>query len=151
MSIEDELLQLARDRELAIQGAFNSMLLDPPHIVRSPLRAYLSRQVDYGRIEHTNDTVPQLTSPGGGLEHLTCPRLQFLSGAKLEFDIVLEQHQGGWLVRRFFFHVRFPRPRRIGMVRIHLKPDITWRDPLAVPLCHLHVDGSRPHVPFPVM
>jgi hypothetical protein len=150
MSIEGDLLRLARDRDAATEAAVNGMLLETPDSVRRQLRAYLSRQVDCGRIKRTNEKIPQLMTLEEGINQLACPGVQFSSGARLTFDIQLEKRQAGWFVRQFRFNVSLPRPRSIRMVRIHLKPE-TWYDPLAVPRCHLHVDNSQAHVPFPVM
>jgi|ERR1039457_249977 hypothetical protein len=150
MSIEGELLRLAREREAATEDAVNRMLLDTPDSVRRQLRAYLSRQVDCGRMKRTNEKIPRLAAIEGGLNQLACPEVQFSSGARLTFDIQLENKQGGWLVRRFRFHVSLPRPRSIRMVRIHLNAE-TGYNPLAVPRCHLHIDNSHAHVPFPIM
>lgn len=60
MSIEGDLLRLARDRDVATEAAVNGMLLETPDSVRRQLRAYLSRQVDCGRIKRTNEKIPQL-------------------------------------------------------------------------------------------
>lgn len=150
MSTEDELLRLAREREAKIDGSLGEMLLEPPDRLRRQLRAYLSRQVDRGRMKRTDEKIPQLAAVQGGLHELACPEAEFSSGARLTFDIQLEEKQRGWLLKRFRFHVRLPQPRSIDMVRIHLNPE-TWHDPLAVPRCHMHIGGSQAHVPFPVM
>ncbi|MEX2299623.1 MAG: hypothetical protein WD733_01730 [Bryobacterales bacterium] len=36
------------------------------------------------------------------------------------------------------------------MIRVHLNTGASY-DPLMVPRCHLHVDNSEAHVPFPIM
>lgn len=149
MSIEDELLRLARERESATGDALNEMILDPPHLLGRQLRAYLARQVDRGRIRRPDDRIPQLATVQGGLNELTCSGLEFTSDARLEFRIQLQEDQPGWLVKRFRFHVHLPQRRSINMVRIHLNAE-AWHDPLSVPRCHMHVGGSRAHVPFPV-
>ena len=150
MTIEDELLRLARERESATEDALVEMVLDRPDILRRHPRAYLSRQVDRGRIRRTDEKIPQLATVQGGLNELACPELEFSSGGRLAFNIQLEEEQRGWLVKRFRFHVHLPQPRSINMVRIHLNAE-TWHDPLVVPRCHMHIGGSRAHVPFPVM
>ena len=86
MSIEGELLRLAREREAATEDAVNRMLLDTPDSVRRQLRAYLSRQVDCGRMKRTNEKIPRLAANEGGLNQLACPEVQFSSGARLTFD-----------------------------------------------------------------
>ena len=150
MSIEGELLRLAWEREAATDDAVNRMLLETPDSVRRQIRAYLSRQVDCGRMKRTNEKIPRLAVIEGGLHQLECPEVQFSSGARLTFDIELESKQAGWLVRRFRFHVSLPRPRNIRTVLFHLNAE-TAHNPLAVPRCHLHIDNSHPHVPFPMM
>jgi hypothetical protein len=67
MSIEADLLRLARDREAATETA----------LVRRQLRGYLSRQVDLGRIQHTKEKVPRLMTLDDGVNQLTCPGVQF--------------------------------------------------------------------------
>ncbi len=150
MSVEGELLQLAREREAATEGALSGMLLEQPDHLRRQLRAYLSRQVDRGRIRRTDERIPRLATVQNGLRELACSELQFSSSTRLEFNIQLEKEQRGWLVKRFRFHVYLPRERSINMVRIHLNP-ATWHDPLTVPRCHMHIGNSHAHVPFPVM
>jgi hypothetical protein len=149
MSIEDDLLGLARAREAATDAAVGEMLLEAPDYVGRQLRAYLSRQVDRGQIKRTDEKTPQLMTLDGGINQLACPEVRFSSGAVLTFDIKLEKRQRGWLVRQFRFHVRLPRERNIRMVRIHLNAG-SWHDPRTVPRCHLHIDNSRAHIPFPV-
>ncbi len=101
-------------------------------------------------MKHADETVPRLTTVLGGLNELACDDAKFSSGARLQFNIQLEQEQRGWLVRRFRFHLHLPQTRSIKMVRIHLNPE-TWHDPVAVPRCHMHIGNSQAHVPFPVM
>ena len=61
----------------------------------------------------------------------------------------MEQEQGGWLVKRFKFHLHLAR-RSINMVRIHLNQE-GGHDPLNVPRCHFHIGDSKAHIPFPIM
>lgn len=150
MSIENDLVRLARDREAATEGVVNGMLLESPDSVRRQLRAYLSRQVDLGRIKRTNEKAPHLLTLEEGQNQLACPEVRFSSGARLTFDILVKETQRGWLVRQFRFHINLPRTRSIKMLRIHLNAG-TSRDPLTIPRCHLHVDKSHAHVPFPIM
>lgn len=147
MSPEDELVELARHREAATEDALLGMILDAPHSLRRQVREYLRRQVDYRRIKRPDEGIPQLETIPGGINELTCPSVDFLSDARLDFKIQFEENQRGWFVKQFQFHV--PAPRSIRMVRIHLNA-ATVRDPLAVPRCHMHVDGKA-HVPFPIM
>jgi hypothetical protein len=150
VSIEDELLRLAREREAKTERALAEMLLEPPDLLRRQLRDYLFRQVDRQRMERANEKIPQLAVVEGGLNELACPEAEFSSGARLEFKIQLEEKQRGWLVKRFRFHVHLPRARSINMVLIHLNAE-AWHDPLVVPRCHLHIGDSQAHVPFPIM
>jgi hypothetical protein len=150
VNVENELLRLAQDRETKAEAALAEMLLEPPDRLRRQLRAYLFRNVDYGRMKRTGENVPQLTTVQAGINELACPEAEFPSGARLEFRIQLEEEQRGWLVKRFRFHLRLPRSRGLNMIRIHLNAEPS-RDQLAVPRCHMHISGSRAHVPFPIM
>jgi len=150
MSIEDELLRLAREHEANIERALLEMLLEPPDRLGRQLRAYLSRQVDRGRMKRTSEKIPQLATVRGGLNELSCAKAEFSSGARLHFDIQLEEEQRGWLVRRFRFRVHLPQPRSVNTVQIHLNAGTSY-DPLAVPRCHMHIGDSKGHLPFPVM
>jgi hypothetical protein len=149
VSIEDELLRLARERETKADSALAEMVMEPPNQLLRHLRAYLARQVDHGRIKRTNERILQLAAVQGGLNELACPGVHFSSGARLEFNLQLEDMQRGWLVKRFRFHLRLPRARSINMIRIHLNAE-AWHDPLAVPRCHMHIGDSQAHVPFPI-
>ena len=150
MSIEDDLLRLAREREEGVERALAELLLEQPDHLRRQLRVYLSRQVDHGRMKRADERIPQLATVGKGLNELACPRAEFSSGAQLMFRIKLEKVQRGWLMRCFEFHLRLPQPRRIGMVSIHLNDEASYK-PLLVPRCHIHIGDSEAHVPFPVM
>lgn len=150
MIVESELLELARQRESAVESALAGMLLDPPHFLRREYRAYLARLLDRNRIMGPVEAIPQLNRVQGGFEELVCPELSFSSGARLEFNVRLEQEQGGWLVRRFHFCLDLPQQRRINRVRIELNPEGS-HNPLEVPRCHMHIDNSQAHIPFPVM
>ena len=146
MSIEDELLRLARQRESATEDALAAMVLDRPDLLRRQLREYLFRQFDRHRIKRPDERIPQLATVQGGVNELACPELEFSSGGRLAFDIQLEEEQRGWLVKRFRFHVHLPQPRRINMVRIHLNAE-AWHDPLAsrsaLPPAHRQQPGPR--------
>ena len=150
MSIEDELLRLARDRERKSQDTLDAMLLERPDRLGRQLRAYLSRQADHGRMKHTNEKIPAFATIGGGVSELACPQAEFSSGSRLTFKVQAAEEQRGWLVKRFQFHLHLPATRRIRMVRIHLN-EISSHDPLAVPRCHMHIADSEAHVPFPIM
>jgi len=150
VSIENELLRLARAREAKTEGALAEMLLEPPDRLRRQLRDYLSRQADRGRMKRADEKIPQLAVVEGGRSELACPEAKFSSGARLEFKIQLEEQQRGWLVKRFRFHVYLPGERCIDKVLIHLKAE-AWHDPLVVPRCHMHIGDSQAHVPFPIM
>lgn len=151
MSIEDELMPIARQREDAAVEDLAALVLEHPGHLGRQLRADLHELlVDRGKIRHTNEKIVQLQTVEGGLSELVCADLELSSGARLEFRIQLERNQRGWFLRQFRFDVHLPRQRHIRVVRIHLKPD-TWHDPLAIPRCHLHVGASQAHVPFPIM
>jgi hypothetical protein len=147
--MEDDLINLARMREAQSEAVLSKMLLESPSYLRRQLRHYISRQVDRGRMKRPDEGIPRLETFQGGLDQLSCERAEFYSGTWLSFKIELRQQQGGWALERFQFHVHLVE-RRIHMVRIHLNNQ-TLHDPLAVPRCHLHIGGSKAHVPFPVM
>ena len=149
MSVENELVQLARQRENETQIALQGMSFEPDHL-RRQLREDLSRQFDHARMKRPDDRVPQPTTVQGGLNELACPEVEFVDGGRLLFNIQLENSQRGSLVKRFRFHLHLPPSRNIKMVRIHLNPE-TWHDPLRVPRCHLHIGDSQAHIPFPIM
>jgi hypothetical protein len=149
LSIEDELLSLARERERASEAALASMLIEHPAKLRRQLRSDLARQVDLGRLKHSDDKVVQLSPPMENRQGLMCPLVQFVSAAELDFQIDLEERQEGWLVKRFKFHLHLTG-RRVQMVRIHLN-ERAGHDPVMVPRCHFHIDDSGAHIPFPIM
>ena len=150
MSVEDELLQLAQDREATTEIALGEMVLERPDLLGKQMRVDLSRQVDYRRIGRTDDKFLQLTTIQGGLDELACPELELLSGTRLEFKMRLEEVQRGWLLKQFRFHVFLPGARGVRRVRVHLNPGDS-NAPLAVPRCHMHIGDSRAHVPFPII
>jgi hypothetical protein len=149
LSLEDELLLLARERERISEGNLADMWLDQPHKLRLQLRHDLNTQADRNKLRRSGDA-PYLITVAGGLQEIVCPEVGFLSEARLDFKIQLTEHQKGWLVRHFQFHLRLPPSRNIKMVRIHLNEQAGF-DPLRIPRCHLHVGDSAAHVPFPVM
>ena len=149
MSLDEELAQLARQRDDATQVALDGLIVDPAHLLRQ-IRNYLKRQTDYGRFAHLKESAIELKAVQNSLHELACKTLEFSSGSELKFCLRLEPRQRGTFVTQFYFHVKLAQPRPIGMVRIHLNAKVA-RDPLSVPRCHLHVDHSQPHVPFPVL
>ena len=149
MNLEDELLLLAREREKISEGNLAEIWMDQPHKLRLQLRNDLNTHADRKKLKHSGDA-PHLKTLTGDLQEIVCPEVEFLSEARLDFNIQLTRHQRRWLIRRFRFHLRLPASRNIKMVRIHLN-DQTGFDPVRVPRCHLHVGDSAAHVPFPVM
>jgi len=149
LSIEDELLSLARERERASEAALATMWIEHPGKLRRQLRSDLARQVDLGRLKHSDDKVVQLSPPIDNRQELVCPSVQFRSDSELNFQIDLEERQEGWLVKRFKFHLHLPG-RRVLMVRIHLNERV-GHDPVTVPRCHFHIDDSSAHIPFPII
>ena len=150
MSVENELLELARKRDAATQFTLDELSMDPPHLLLRQLRYYLGRQVDHDRFRDLEEKPIQLVTIRDDLQELASKTLGFTSGSELEFKIRLHHKQGGRFVKQFQFHVDLIQPRSVRMVRIHLDPTDRY-DPLSVPRCHLHVDNSRPHLPFPVI
>ena len=150
MSVEDDLLRLARERDSQMEMALGAMCLEPPADLGRALRNYLSRQVDQRRMARTDERIPGVRTLSGGVQELDCNNANFSSGTKLSFKIQLAQEQRGWFVRRFQFHLRLEPGRRIGMLRIHLNVEGSY-DPFGVPRCHLHVGDCAAHIPFPIM
>jgi hypothetical protein len=150
LTLEEELLLLARQRENTAVSHLADIELAPPDSLRRQIRADLHRQVDRGRVKRPNERIPHLTTVVGGVNELECRELEFASGTRLEFLIRFEESQRGWLMKQFQFHIFLAHSRRIKMVRIHLNPESS-HDPLTVPRCHLHIDDSAAHIPFPIM
>lgn len=148
MSWEDELIALAHDRENASEAILAQMTVDNPGTLLRQLRRYLAEQANCGNLKRTYDA-PRLESHEGGLQELVCEAVEFRSDSSLNFNVLLDREQAGWLVKRFEFHLHFAR-RSIDMVRIHLNQD-RGRDPLNVPRCHFHIGDSNAHIPFPIM
>jgi hypothetical protein len=148
LSWEDELIALAHDRENASEAILAQMMVDHPATLLRQLRHYLAEQANCGKLNQTYDA-PRLESHEGGLQELVCEDVEFRSDSSLNFNVLLEREQAGWLVKRFEFHLHFAR-RSINMVRIHLNQD-RGRDPLTVPRCHFHIGDSNAHIPFPIM
>jgi hypothetical protein len=149
VNLDDELVEIARLNDAATQASLDSLTVEPALLLRH-LRYYLSRQSDYRRITRLKERAVELTQVEGGAQELEGSAIEFSSGSALAFRIRLEQGRTGWAVKQFRFHVKLAQPRCVKMVRIHLNR-ATARDPLAVPLCHLHIDSSRPHIPFPIV
>lgn len=148
MSLEDELMALARDRERDYESSLSQMHLDHPAMLGRQLRHYLAEQSNRRRLKRTYDA-PRLDTHAGGLQELVCEEVEFQSDCRLSFKIQLEEEQLGWLVKRFKFHLHLAG-RRINMVRIHLN-QVEWHDPLIVPRCHFHIADGQAHIPFPIM
>ena len=149
MSLEDELLSMARERESATEANVASMWLEHPSKLRRQLRSDLARQVDLKRLKRSDERSVNLDPPQANLQQLVCPAVEFWSDSKLNFKIELEELQQGWLVKRFQFHLHLSG-RSIQMVRIHLNENV-GHDPLTVPRCHFHIGNSKAHIPFPIM
>lgn len=150
MTLEDELVELARERDTAMQAALDNLDTGEPHHLLRHLRHYLSRQADHNRLGKFRENTISLEMLSQDLQELVCQRLKFVSGSELMFRIELQKQQSGWFVKRFQFHVKLNQPRTIKTVRIHLNAKDMF-DALSIPRCHLHLDTSRPHVPFPVL
>jgi hypothetical protein len=150
LSAEDELMRLANDREVEAEVHLSALALDSPGVLGRQIRNDLHLLVDRRRVKHSNEKIIQIETIGGGLTELTCRQLTFASGARLDFQIQLEEDRRGCHLKRFRFHIHLPNERRIKMVRIHLNHQIA-HDPLSIPRCHFHVDDSGAHLPFPAM
>src|SRR5208283_1072761 len=120
LSIEDELKQLALEREDAFESALNKLDLDPPEFLLRQMRAYLADEVDRRRIRRFVDKAVQLTQQEDGIQELGCTSIEFVSGSSLDFRIRMEKQQTGWRIDQFQFHLRLPTDRKVSMVRVHL-------------------------------
>jgi hypothetical protein len=127
---EDELLALARERDAAGGSALSQLTIEDPADLLRKLRHYLAQQADRRRLKRTYDG-PKLAMVESGRQELVCDEVEFRSESRLSFHIQLSG-------------------RRVGMVRIHLNEN-HGPDPMTVPRCHLHIDSSNPHIPFPTM
>lgn len=145
---EDELLALARNREREYAVCPYRILDAAPAILRRQLRYYLAELANCGRLKKTYDG-PRIEQCGDGLVELVGDEVEFTSESRLEFNIRLKETQLGWLVQKFRFHLHLQQ-RRINMMRIHLN-ETEVHDSLRIPMCHLHIDGSGAHIPFPIM
>lgn len=150
MNAEDELIRLANNREAEAEEHLSALALDSPGVLGRQIRNDLHLLVDRRRVRHSNEKIIQIEPIGGGLTELTCRQVKFASGARLDFQIQLEEDRRGCRLKRFKFHIHLPNERSIKMVRIHLNHQIA-HDPLSIPRCHFHVDDSDAHVPFPAM
>jgi hypothetical protein len=149
LSLEDEMLSMARQRESASEANVANMWLEHPSRLRIQLRSDLARQSDLRRLKRSDDRVVNLNPPANSLQQLVCPGVEFLSDSRLNFKIEMEELQQGWILKRFQFHLHL-LGRSIRMVRIHLNQQAGY-DPLMIPRCHLHIGDSKAHIPFPIM
>ena len=113
-------------------------------------RYYLSRQVDRRRLNNFKEKQVSLTQVAGGFQELTCHPIKFCSNSELQFKIQMENTHIGCIVRQFNFSLKLGEAGSVKMVRIHLNSTVA-RDPAMVPRCHIHIDGSHPHLPFPAL
>jgi hypothetical protein len=85
LSLEDELLSMARDRESVLEANVASMWLEHPSKLRRQLRNDLTRQVDLRRLKRSEDRVVNLSPPTDGLQEVVWPVVEFWSDSKLNF------------------------------------------------------------------
>lgn len=111
MSIENDLLQLARRREDQTDAALLANLVDRPDSLLRQIRAYLARQADRGRMKRTNEKIVQLDTVEGGLNHVACPEMRLSSGTRVHFDIELEPSQTACLTAHYFSN---PSPSKVA-------------------------------------
>jgi hypothetical protein len=148
LSLEDELNELAWDRERTYEAVRQGTIQQHPSKLLRQLRAYLAELADHGKLKRTYDLPRSVTRPGDVTE-VICDGVEFASDSLLSFSVLLESSQQGWLLTEFEFHLAL-QGRRVGHVRIHLTRTGA-HDPLRVPRCHIHIDNSDPHIPFPIM
>lgn len=145
MSVEGELLRLAREREASTDDL--ARLDGQPSDLGRQLRSYLSLQVDRGWVKRTDERVVQYESLPEGRVKLSCNGLDFESGARLKFTVQLVDERHFWLLRQFEFDVIHARSH---VLSIHLNPEAS-RKSLDVPRCHFHIGEGEVHLPFPIM
>ena len=107
MSVENELLELARKRDAATQFTLDELSMDPPHLLLRQFRYYLGRQVDHDRLRDLEEKPIQLVTISDDLQELASKTLRFTSGSELEFRIRLHHKQGSWFVKQFQFVEQF--------------------------------------------
>lgn len=147
MSLVGELDELAWERERGYETNRKGAIQEDPSKLLRQLRAYLAELADHGKLKRSYDSPRSVARPDDVTE-LICDSVEFASDSLLSFRILLERSQQGWLLREYEFHLALVG-RRVGHVRIHLKRTGAY-DPLRVPRCHLHIDNSDPHIPFPI-
>ena len=133
-----------------MEAVLGAMLIEPPGMLVRQLRHDLSRLTERRRMKRADEKIPRLETLQDGVTKLVCEEAEFVSGARLSFELQLDHEQRGWRVISFEFHIRLPTERNINMVRIELNSEPS-HDPLRVPRCHLHVGDSQAHIPFPIM
>ena len=148
MSLEDELKELAWHREGQYQAALDSAIQEHPSNLLRQLRAYLAELADHGKLKKTYEG-PRSFAKENDVVELICEGVEFSSDSVLDFNLHLSPSQMGWRLRDFDFHLAIAK-RRGQHVRIHLTAKGAY-DPLRVPRCHIHVDNSEPHIPFPII
>lgn len=148
MSLDDELIALAREHEKSYELTRTCTIHESPSMLLRQLRAYLARLADHRKLKRTYEQ-PRSETKTNNITALIAEGIEFASDSVFSFKIFLEQRQHGWLMREFEFHLALVG-RRVQHIRIHLKRDGAY-DPLRVPRCHVHIDTSDPHIPFPIM
>ena len=95
MSLEDELLSMARERETVSEANVANMWLEHPGKLRLQLRSDLARQVDLKKLKRSDDRVVNLNPGTNSPQELVCPGVEFWSDSKLNFKVELEELQQG--------------------------------------------------------
>lgn len=148
MSLENELNALALHREQEYELILADTIQEPPNKLLRQLRAYLAELTDHGKLKQTYES-PRSEARTEGATELICDHVEFASDSVLSFSILLVPRQLGWLLKQFEFHLAIVA-RGVRHVRIHLTATGAY-NPLKVPRCHIHLDNSDPHIPFPIM
>jgi hypothetical protein len=91
LSAEDELLQLARDRDGQMEAALGGMLIESPGLLVCQLRHDLSRQTERKRMKRAEERIPHLETIQNGVAKLACEDVEFFSDARLSFQLQLDR------------------------------------------------------------
>jgi hypothetical protein len=108
LNVEDELRQLALQRENAFESALDALDLDPPDRLLRQMRAYLADREDHGRIKRFVEKSVLLSLLTDGVQELYCQPIQFTSGSSLDFRVRLKKQQTGWRITQFQFQDKGP-------------------------------------------
>lgn len=126
------------------------LALPAPHECLSEIRSYLQRERDAHRIRDGAHQLKRRDLDTGETQ-INVDRVQFASGARLEFGITLRAEAGRTKLLSYKFHLELLPASGLKFLRIDLNFSGRTCDPLRVPRSHLHPGFENIHLPFPVM